>query len=71
MLNLVCDRSAVFVAEVNIARNALVVQLMLLIFFDSDVSAEIIWKAQTRAWRPNDLQILKLRNDHLISEEAM
>ena len=71
MLNLVCDRSAVFVVKFDIARNAFVLQLVLLIFFCRDVSAEDIWKGYVRARCPNDLQVLEFRNDYLISEKAM
>ena len=71
MLNLVCDRSAVSVVELNIARNAFVLQMVFLIFFDRDVSAEYIWIGSIRTWRPNDLQVLEIRNGHLMSEKAM
>ena len=45
MLNLVCDRSAVFVVKLKSARDAIVLQLVLLIIFYRDVSAEDMWRA--------------------------
>ena len=44
MLNLVQNRSAIFVEKLNITRNTFVLRLVLLIFIDRDVSAENIWK---------------------------
>ena len=44
MLNWVCDWSAVFAVELKVARIAIMLQLVLLTFFDRDVSAENIWK---------------------------
>ena len=44
MLDLLCDRSTVFVKELNVMRNAIVSELVHLIFFNRDISAEDIWK---------------------------
>ena len=71
MLNLIRDRGTVFVIKLNMARNGFVLQLVHLIFFHRDVSAKDIWESQVRAWRPNDFQVLELRNDNLITEETM
>ena len=69
MLNLVCDRSALFVKELNITRKTFLLQLVHLIFLNRDISAEDIRKGQVRARRPNDLQILEFCNDHLLSKK--
>ena len=71
MLNLVCDRSAALVKELNVKRNTFVLQLVHLIIFNRDSSAEDIRKGYVRAGRPNNLQVLEFCNDHLISEKTM